>query len=168
MKNIILYIRGITPGSVTRSRIHFQRQSKSHWNQLVWTLEIKKKFGARPKCGNFSQNSRWRLAAILKMNFAISSHLFVIKSHVIYLNILFWTCRIHFCHQNCFLWNLNASIQYGGTYLFRKGVVLCSISACCQGHALLGTQRKPTDMDSFEPLISKSVRCLYSMQPHLA
>ena len=91
-----------TPGSVTRSRIHFQRQSKSHWNQLVWTLEIKKKFGARPKCGNFSQNSRWRLAAILKMNFAISSHLFVIKSHVIYLNILFWTCRIHFCHQNCF------------------------------------------------------------------
>ena len=158
----------VTPGSVTRSRIHFQRQSKSHWNQFVWTLEIQKKFGARPKCGNFSQNSRWRLAAILKMNFAISSHLFVIKSHVIYLNILFWTCRIHFCHQNCFLWNLNASIQYGGIYLFRKGVVLCSISACCQGHALLGTQRKPTDMESFEPVISKSVRCLYSKQPHLA
>ena len=125
-------------------------------------------FGARPKCGNFSQNSRWRLAAILKMNFAISSHLFVIKSHVIYLNILFWTCRIHFCHRNCFLWNLNANIQYGGIYLFRKGMLLSSISAYHQGHALLGTQQKPMDMDSFEPQISKSVMRLSSTQPHMA
>ena len=172
MSSMLMYCRKLkynsTPGPVIEPRVHYKVPDFSHLDYLTKALGFQNHRGVRVPDWSQLRNPRWRPAAILKMKFVISSHPIVIQRHVIYQNILFQTRRIHFCHHNWFSSSQNSNIQYGGSQLFRKRMVLRSISAYHQGHALLGTQQKLMDMDSFETQISESVMRLSSTWPHIA